>query len=154
MSLQAPPNGTGSVIDTLTTVATKERQAVMANASGTVANNWAVTNTPAAAAQATVTQAAGAASVYNVCTSITAVITTSGTAQTILQVNLRGGTTGAGTILWSASVVLTTNQVFTIALSGLNIFGTAAAQAMTLEFSAAGVAASVQSVSMTGYTTA
>ena len=149
MALQAPPNGSGQVIDTLTTVAGKERQVVIPPQGG----RWTVYHAPAAATQATASQAAGAANVKNVCDAFAACEVTVGTAQTIITLNLRDGATGAGTILMSLSLIMTTNSVWTVALSGLCIVGSAAT-AMTLEFSAAGVAASVQSVFMSGYTTA
>lgn len=115
--------------------------------------NWSVTHTPAAATQATITKAAGAAGVRHVCTSISATLATIGTAQsTDLQLNLRDGATGAGTILWSRSIVLPTNAVWNVDLSGVNIVGSAAT-AMTLEFDAANATASFASVAMTGYDT-
>jgi hypothetical protein len=114
---------------------------------------WAVNHTPAAATQATASKTAGGAGVRHVCRSISATLATAGTAQAAAAVlNLRDGATGAGTILWSKQVVLTTNAVWEVDISGLNIVGSAAT-AMTLEFSAAGVAASFESVSMTGYDT-
>jgi hypothetical protein len=116
--------------------------------------NWAVNHTPAINTQATISKAAGAAGVRHVCTSITATLGQSGagTAQGVIQVNLRDGATGAGTILWSASLSspTTTSPVAVINLSGLNIVGSAAT-AMTLEFSAAGGANVFESVAMTGY---
>jgi hypothetical protein len=152
MSVQLQPNGTGTVIDTFATVAAKERQVVLLNAPP--ATQWAVAHTPAAATQATISQAAGAAGVRNVCTSISCTISTVGTAQTAALVFvLRDGASGAGTVLWSQQISLPVNTTFTIQLSGLSIPGTAAT-AMTLETVAANVAASFSSVSMSGYTTA
>ena len=114
--------------------------------------NWSVVHTPTTATQATASKSAGASGVRHVCTGIYAVITTVGTAQTLIQVNLRDGATGAGTILWSESIQLPTNGIFTVNTHGLSLFGTAAT-AMTLEFSAAGVTASAESVTLTGYDT-
>lgn len=152
MALQAPPNSTGQVIDTLTTVGNKERQVVcIGTAPGT---GWSVLHTPAAATQATITQAAGAANVRNVCQSISCTLATAGTAQAAALVfNLRDGATGAGTILWSQQVVLPTNSAITIQLGGLQIAGSAAT-AMTLESAAAPAAAAFASVAMSGFTTA
>lgn len=114
---------------------------------------WSANHTPAAATQATITKAAGAAGVRHVCTSLSATLATIGTAQsTVILLNLRDGATGAGTILWSKQVVLPTNSVWEVSLSALSIVGTAAT-AMTLEFSAANAAASFASVAMTGYDT-
>jgi len=149
MALQVPSNGTGQVIDTFTTVAGKERQVVVPPTGG----QFAVTHTPVAASQATITQAAAAAGVSNVCQGISASLCTVGTAQAAaVQLNLRDGAS-AGTILWSKTFSCGTTTMVNIDITGLNIKGTAAT-AMTLEFSAAGVAASFESVSLYGYTTA
>lgn len=67
-------------------------------------------------------------------------------------VNLRDGASGAGAQLWIAQVQLPANGVWSVTLNGLNIVGSPNT-AMTLEFSAAGVAASLQSVSITGFDT-
>lgn len=149
MALQVPPNSTGQVIDTLTTVAGAERQVTCRPAGG----QFAIFHIPAAATQATITQAAGAAGVKNVATSIAFSITTVGTAQTVISVALRDGATGAGTVKWSKQFILPVNSTISESVSLPDIQGTAAT-AMTLEWSAAGVAASLQSVSLTGYTTA
>lgn len=149
MSVQLPPNSTGSVVDTQTTVASKERQCVIPPIGG----QFSLTHTPAAAAQATISAPAGAAGVKNVATAISYSITTTGTAQTAIVVALRDGATGAGTILWSKTILLPTNSIFSETVQLPHIQGTAAT-AMTLEFAAAGVAASVQSVNLMGYTTA
>jgi hypothetical protein len=115
---------------------------------------WSVLSTPAAATQATASQTAGGAGVRNVCNTISATLATAGTAQAAAAVlNLRDGATGAGTILWSLQVILPTNGLWSFSVGGLNIPGTAAT-AMTLEFAAAGVAASFQSVAMSGTTSA
>lgn len=150
MSLQAPSNGTGSVIDTFTTVASKERQCVNPPFGG----QFAIVHTPVAATQATISQAAAGAGVSNVCQSISASLCTVGTAQAAaVQLNLRDGATGAGTILWSKTFSFGTTTMITVDITGLNLKGTANT-AMTLEFSAAGVAASFESVALGGYTTA
>jgi len=171
-SVQVPPDSTGKIIDTneLTRAAqTVERQNIsIADPETDVAiaavvnvgsyalqtvrpTDWSVKHVPAAATQATISKAAGAAGVQHVCTSLMGVISTVGTAQTVLVLNLRDGASGAGTIVWSQQFILPVNTTLVIAQSNLNIIGTAAT-AMTLEFSAAGVADSVCSVSMTGYT--
>jgi len=113
--------------------------------------DWAVNNVGAAATQATITKAAGAAGVKHVCTSVSGVVSTVGTAQAAqLVFNLRDGATGAGTVLWSIGVSIATNTAFGFFLSGLNIIGSATT-AMTLETAAAPVAAAFASVAMTGY---
>jgi hypothetical protein len=153
MAVQLPANSTGQVVDTLTTVAGKEKQIVLTNCAAPGGANFAVVHTPAAATQATITQAAGAAGVRNVCTGITFGLQVIGTIQPVIQVNLRDGATGAGTILWSMSVGAAVSTMTVFSVSGLNIVGSAAT-GMTLEFSAAGAAATSESVSLQGYTTA
>jgi len=149
MAVELPPNGTGQVVDTFTTVASKERQATIRPQGG----QFKIFNSPAAATQATVSQAAGAAGVSNVATGLAYSISTVGTAQTVLSINLRDGATGAGTIIWTKQFILPVNTTLSESVVLPDLTGTAAT-AMTLEFSGAGVAASVQSVSLQGYTTA
>jgi hypothetical protein len=149
MSVQLPPNSTGQVVDTITTVAGKERGVAVPPNGG----QFNLYHNPAAATQATVTQAAGAAGVKNVATGLSYSISTVGTAQTVLSVSLRDGATGAGTILWSAQFILPVNTTLQQSVVLPHIAGSAAT-AMTVESSAAGVAASVISVTLQGYTTA
>jgi hypothetical protein len=109
-----------------------------------------VDSTPAAATQATCSQAAAGAGFRNVCQSISASFDTGGTAQaSALALNLRDGASGAGNILWSKQIILPVSGKWEVGLGGLNIVGSPAT-AMTLEFSAAGVAGSFESVAMTG----
>jgi hypothetical protein len=110
---------------------------------------WAIQHQPAAATQATITRAAGGAGVRHVCRSIT-VSLLAVAAQGQIIVNLRDGGTGAGTILWSAGFVLAAGSSDRIALSGLNIVGTANT-AMTLEFAAAPAATNFAQVALSGY---
>lgn len=120
--------------------------------------NWSITHTPTTNTQATITRAAGAAGVRHVCTSISCALSAPAAATSgVVQINLRDGATGAGTILWSQTLQVggatsIAAGVVGIALSGLSIVGSAAT-AMTLEFSAAGGANTSESVSMTGYDT-
>lgn len=110
---------------------------------------WAVGHTPAAATQATITRAAVAAT-RHVCTGISGSISTGATAQAVAAILvLRDGATGAGTILWTKQVILPANAVFSVDISGLNIVGSVNT-AMTLEWTAAGVAGSFESVSLSG----
>lgn len=113
-----------------------------------MANQWSVQNTPSAATQATITKAA-VAGIRHVCDSICATIACGATAQTPIQVVLRDGLTGAGAILWSAKLAAPVNGQCKVELNSLSIPGTAG-NAMTLEFVAAGVAASEEAVSMVG----
>lgn len=116
----------------------------------TAPGNWSINHVPGAAAQATISKGAVAA-VRHVCTSISATLATGATAQAAAGVLvLRDGASGAGTILWSKQVILPVNGVWEVDISGLNIVGSINT-AMTLEFTAAGVAGSFESVSLTGY---
>lgn len=115
-------------------------------------SQWSVTNTPAANTQATASRAAGAAGVLNVATTVTACF--SGTVSAApVQVNLRDGASGAGTILRSWLLgIEAVNAAHCVNLSGMAMAGTAAT-AMTLEFAAAGGASTNQTVTLTGYST-
>lgn len=116
---------------------------------------WAINNVPAAATQATVSRAAGGAGVRHVCTAIDATLIIPPTVnQPAIQLNVRDGATGAGTILFSrqfgVGAALAAGGQQVVSLAGLNIVGSAAT-AMTIEFSAAGEATTLQSVAMAGY---
>jgi hypothetical protein len=114
---------------------------------------WAINHTPAANTQATISRAA-AAGQRHVCKSITAtLIGLAASVETTVLVNLRDGTTGAGTILWSARLLVigTAGSQGGIALSGLDIVGSVNT-AMTLEFAAAGGANTLETVALTGVT--
>jgi len=115
-------------------------------------STWSVTHTPAAATQATISKAAGGGTVRHIATSITACSAQAGTAQTPIAVNLRNGATGAGTILrsWKLSTIIQDSKC--VDLSGLAMIGSANT-AMTIEFAAAGVAGSEQTVTLTGFST-
>ena len=113
-------------------------------------STWSVTHTPAAATQATASKAAGGGTVRHVATTITACSAQAGTAQTPIAINLRDGATGAGTVLrtWKISSIIQDSKC--VEASGLAMIGTANT-AMTIEFAAAGVAASEQTVTLTGF---
>lgn len=115
-------------------------------------STWSVTNTPAAAAQATASQAAGAAGVRHVATTVTACLAAGATAQTPVVVNLRDGATGAGTVLRSWAISAPVNSSQCVDLPGLAMLGTAAT-AMTIEFAAAGAAGTQETVTLTGFST-
>lgn len=118
--------------------------------------NWGEVHTPAANTQATKSHTAGAAGVRHVCTYLTATLCAGTSAPTAAQVKvrLRDGATGAGTILWDATMTIqaTAGVMNTISLSGLNLIGTAAT-AMTLEFDGAAGANTFESISFGGYST-
>lgn len=115
---------------------------------------WSVNHEPAVAAQASVTKTSNGGGSRLVCRSITATLACDGTASAAnVFVRLRDGAAGVGAILWSGTMRGPANSTNVIALSGLNIVGSADTD-MTLEFSAAPNANHQQVVSMTGYTTA
>ena len=116
---------------------------------------WTVVNTPAANTQATISKAAGGAGVRHVCTGILATLTAGVTAPAAvaLTVELRDGATGAGTVIWQGRMSLGAiagQNAPPIQIAGLSIVGSANT-AMTLEFSAAGGANTLESVSLAGY---
>jgi len=113
-------------------------------------NEWSVNNVPSTATQATVTKAAAGAGIRHVCKVISATIACGATAQTPIQIYLRDGATGTGTILWAATVAAPADGVGGIMFDNLNIMGSANT-AMTLEFSGAGVTASQQVVTLAGF---
>lgn len=115
---------------------------------------FALTHTPAAGSQATISQAAGGAGVKNVAESACfgfSASTALGGISTV-TVNLRDGATGAGTILqsWQYTLPAATVAPFRECVSGLHVSGTANT-VMTIEFAAA-VGNLMEYVSMTGYT--
>lgn len=107
---------------------------------------WTVTTTASAAAQAVATKAAGASGITHVCYGIVASIACGATAQTPINIQLVDGST---TIL-SAEVSAPVDGCAILQLTNLHIPGSAAT-AMKLQFAAAGVAASIQSVTLIGY---
>lgn len=118
---------------------------------------WTATHAPAANTQATASRAAGGAGVKNVCAAILVTLAAGATAPSAVNVtvNLRDGASGAGSVLWGASLSLPAvagQNAPVIALSGLWIEGSANT-AMTLEFGTAGGANTIESVAMQGTTT-
>jgi hypothetical protein len=103
-------------------------------------------HSPAVGVRAVATQAAVAGAMH-ICRSITASIVAGAAAQGQLQVVLRDGATGVGTILWSDNVACPAAESDRITIAGMNISGTPG-NAMTLEFVAAGVATTFESVAM------
>lgn len=110
---------------------------------------WSVPHTPAAATQASASKAANA-SQRHVCTGIYAIISAVA-AQAGIQLNLRDGASGAGTILWSQTIALPVGGIAVISVSGLNIPGALINTAMTLETSGAPAGTNFASVTLTGY---
>jgi hypothetical protein len=111
---------------------------------------WTALHTPAQNTRATCTRAANAATVH-VCRSITASLhALQAATEGFVQLNLRDGLTGAGTILWAMQLHAIPTGTTSVAISGLSIVGTLG-NAMTLEFVAAGGASTIESVAMTGF---
>lgn len=125
-------------------------QAALTNA-GTVkvatSGEWSIEHRPAAATVATITRAMVLGG-RNVCRSITASLVSTA-AQGQVDVLLRDGGSGAGTVLWSARFAGTAGNSYNIALTGLNIVGSDST-AMTLEFSAAPAATNFEGVALSG----
>lgn len=110
---------------------------------------WAINQAPAAATQATVTRAAAGAGVRHVCKSITVSIAAVA-AQGAITFNLRDGASGAGTILWTVTLIAPAGNGRDVTIGNLNIVGSANT-AMTLESAVAPAATNFATVAMTGY---
>lgn len=114
-------------------------------------SEFSITHSPAANTQATITKAAGGAAVRNVCRALSFTIANDAGAKSgVIQVNLRDGGTGAGTILKSWRLIVPAGDVRGVALPGCEIPGTANT-AMTLETSAAPGASVTADVNFEGY---
>jgi len=111
-------------------------------------NGWAAEHRPAAATQATIGKAAEAG-FRNVCRSITVTLACGATPQTPITAVLRDGATGVGAVLWSAVLAAPANSACVVALSDLDVVGSINT-VMTLEFTGAGVANSLEAVAMSG----
>jgi len=110
--------------------------------------NWSVANQPGAGVAGVATRA-GVAGVRHVCTTITVSLATTA-AQIPDAVVLRDGASGVGAVLWAAAFCAIIGDMQAIALSSLNIVGTAG-NAMTLEFAAAPAAGNFGYVTLGGY---
>lgn len=100
---------------------------------------WVINSQPAVSTQATASKAA-AAGIRHVCDTISfsAMNTTAIAAAAQVQVNLRDGATGVGTVLWSCQLFIGLGPgqlVPPFSFKGLNLIGSVNT-AMTLEFSA------------------
>jgi hypothetical protein len=122
---------------------------------GAAGNIWSGHHVPAANTQATNSKAAAGVGIRNVVTWLTASIAATATAPTAvnLNINLIDGASGGTTYLWRTTISLpaTAGEVRGVALSNLWLPGTANT-ATTLEFSAAGGANTIESVSFGGVT--
>jgi hypothetical protein len=117
-------------------------------------NIWTGINVASANAQATVTKASAGTGIRNVCTGFTVTLASSSTtAPAAIQIiiNLIDGASGGTTYLFRSVIALpaTAGAQTSIVRGNLWLPGTAAT-GMTLEFSAAGGANTIESVSMEG----
>jgi len=114
---------------------------------------WTVVSNPAVSTQATASKAAGGAGVRHVADCVTfSGGSTTAPALTQLMVNLRDGATGAGSVLWNSTTIVTAavgQNVLPFTACGLGLIGSANT-AMTLEFSAL-LTNLFENVVLTGY---
>lgn len=111
--------------------------------------NWSVNHTPAVSTQASASRAASAAGKAHVATSCSGSISTIA-AQTNITLSLRDGATGAGTVLWSKTIICPITSPCVLDSGILNVPGTAGT-AMTCEWSGAPVATNFAVATLTGY---
>lgn len=120
---------------------------------GQRAESWSIFHKPAANTQATISKAAGGAAVRHVCKGFMATLANNAAAaSTAVTLQIRDGATGAGTVLWETSMAVPATAFAvpnTIAVTGLYLVGTANT-AMTIEFSGAAGANTLQNVNMFG----
>lgn len=113
---------------------------------------WTLNARPGAATQATATKAASGVGASHVVTGFTFSLAVIGTAQAAaLQVDIIDGASGGGTRLWSGVLgggVVNSNQQ--ISVMGCHLKGSPNT-ALTIEFSGAGAAATVQACSAQGF---
>jgi hypothetical protein len=127
----------------------------LAGTSAASSSYWYTEHLPAANTKATITRAAGATGIRNICTGFTVTLAATSTAPAAVQltVSLIDGASGGGTHLWSTVISLpaTAGAITSFSKTGLWWPGTAAT-AMTIEFSAAGGNNTIESVSLQGTT--
>ena len=117
--------------------------------------DWTASHVPAANTKATITQAAPGAGLRLVATGLTVTLAAGSTAPTAVNVTvtLIDGASGGSTYLWRTTLSLPATAGANVSLTRecLWLWGTANT-AMTLEFSAAGGANTIESVSLEGTT--
>ncbi len=113
---------------------------------------WAIQHTPAVATQATISRAAVAAS-RHVCKGFSFTLNAVAAIVVPVQVVLRDGATGAGTVLWSGRYTGPAGTTIHVERDGLNLVGSVNT-AMTMEFVAAPGAGDFQTVTLNGFTAA
>lgn len=120
-------------------------------------SSFSVNHAPAANTKATITRAAAGGGIKNVCTGFTVSLAGQSTAPAAVQLSvaLIDGASGGTTYLWGPQVIAIpaiAGATSAFVRSGIYIPGSANT-AMTLEFSAAGGANTIESVSFEGTTT-
>jgi hypothetical protein len=163
ISVQYTPGTGGTVVQAEYLFAVPGRSPALVNAStltnalnntGAIAEKgarWTVSSFPGVGSLATASKGAlvGIRHVAD-CVSLSAGATTAPVATTI-QVNVRDGASGAGTVIWATQVTMpaTTGTHGLLSFCGLNLIGSPNT-AMTLEFNI-GLANESESVTLTGY---
>lgn len=113
-----------------------------------VPGRWAKVHNPAAAAQATIGQAA-LTYARHIATGATVCITAVA-AQPAIVFNLRDGATGAGTVLWTATLSAAAGTSNCVCMGSTQLVGTVNT-AMTLESATATAATNLATVALSGY---
>jgi len=111
--------------------------------------NWSVNHTPAVSTQASAARAASGAGKVHVATNCSGSISTIA-AQTNITLALRDGATGAGTVMWSLTIICPISSPCLLTSGVINLPGTAST-AMTCEWSGAPVATNFAVATLTGY---
>ena len=142
----------GTAVATMPTAVTLTSRNAIGAALVERSSRWSVVSAPAVSNQATASIAAEG-SVRHVADCITfSAGSTTAPALTSLQVNLRDGATGAGTVIWSYQITVanaTGQNVAPYSACGLNLVGTTNT-ALTLEYSAL-LTNLLESVSLSGF---
>ena len=119
------------------------------------AATWTRIHRPAANTQATIAKAAAGAGVRNVCTALTVVLAATAAAPTAVNLNVSviDGASGGTTYLWGMTISIPAVAGATTGAQLTNLWLPGSANtALTIEFSAAGGANTIESVWMSGTT--
>jgi len=112
---------------------------------------WQVVHAPAAAVQATIGQAAGGAAIRNHLVALQATLAAAVAPADAINVHVRDGGTGAGTIIWSGAIAAIADGMGVLSIQFDPPLRGTANTVLTVEFSAAGPAGSVETVNAQGY---
>lgn len=110
--------------------------------------NFGTNSSPAINTQASASRAA-ATGVTHIATSCSGSITTTA-AQTAITLNLRDGATGAGTVLWSETIICAISTPCVLTSPPMNIPGTAG-NALTCEWSGIPASGNAESATLVSY---